>query len=216
MEIKHVRRERRRELTRRSFSQLGKAEWIIGGPLIVLAVAVMVALTVCPPLYALFGTAMPSLVNEAGDKGLAPMSERIEAWVIWVPWMAILGFFSWRSARVRIRTPRLAVDAQGVWPVFGGRIEAGLEWKQIAAVHVASEAAPPRVELFPVNAIKEARWPTLMDGLVVDSPPPAPGLRGKRYVFELADGVPVTEVARLADAVRRFGDGKLLTPRSGG
>ncbi|KAB2348509.1 hypothetical protein [Actinomadura rudentiformis] len=202
VEIEPIRRARRRELSRRAWSRLGRTELIVASPLILLVVLVAIALTVYPPLYALYGTGVPGLVNEAGDKGPAPMDERIEAWAIWIPWMAILGFIVWRQVRARLSTPYLAVDPRGVWPVFGGRIEKGLEWPQIAAVLIEDA----KVELFPVDAIKDSGQPTVLDFFVVNAPPPAPRLRGKRYVIELPEGEP----GALREAVKRFGPGKLL------
>lgn len=207
MKIEPIRRARRRELSRRAWARLGRTELIVASPLILLVVLVAIALTVYPPLYALYGTAVPGLVNEAGDKGPVSMGERVEAWGIWIPWMAILGFVVWRQLRARFGTPYLAVDPRGVWPVSGGRIEGGLEWPQIAAILI-EEGGAPRAELFPVDAIKDSDRPTLLDCFVVNTPPPAPRLRGKRYAIELPEG----ELAALREAVERFGPGKLLSP----
>ncbi|MEU5875991.1 hypothetical protein [Spirillospora sp. NPDC047279] len=199
--IARLPRERRRELSRRAWRGMSTAQRVAAGPLILLVLFVAVALTVCPPLYALFGTDVPGLVNDAGDKGPVSAGERAEAWVIWVPWMAMIGFLFWRGVRARLRAPYLAVDPEGVWPVFGGRVEAGLEWARVAAVGIGGG----RVELFPVDAIKDSAVPTVLDGLVVNAAPPARGLRGKRYSLDLPDGLPAGDLAAARDAVTRFG-----------
>lgn len=49
---------------------------------------------------------------------------------------------------MRLLTPCLAVDPEGLWPVFGGRVQDGLEWKRLAAVGFADGG---QVELFPVD-----------------------------------------------------------------
>ncbi|MFC6880683.1 hypothetical protein [Actinomadura yumaensis] len=208
--IKRIPRERRRELSRRSWRRMSRTQWIIASPFLLLVAFVMLGLTICPPLYALFGTDVPGMVNAAGNKGPAPTSERVTAVVIWVPWMAFFGFAVWRNVRVRLLAPCLAVDPEGLWPVFGGRVQGGLEWKRLAAVGFADGR---HVELFPVDPIKDAPHPTLLDGLVVNGRPPARGLRGKRYVVELADDVEPSELNALREAIARFGGpGKILVP----
>lgn len=194
---------------------MGRTQWILVGPLVVVVLFFVVALTVYPPLYVLFGTAVPGLVNDAGEKGPVSAGEKFKALGIWVPWMLILGYVVWASVRQRIMRPYLAVDADGVWPVLGGRIRDGLAWREVAAIHVvaeggatmvpAAEATPPFVEVFPSNAIKDSGVATPLDAMVVRAQPPAPKLRGKRYVIELA--VPPDE---LEHAVERFGSGKRL------
>ncbi|WP_433466212.1 hypothetical protein [Spirillospora sp. CA-128828] len=215
VEIKHLSRERRRAVSRRAWRQMGRTQWVLAGPLVVVVVFFVVALTVYPPLYVLFGTSVPGLVNDAGDKGPVSTGEKVKALGIWIPWMLVLGYAVWASVRRRLLRPYLAIDKVGVWPVFGGRIRDGLAWPQIAAIHVvaegdatsvpATEATRPFVELFPTNAIKTSGPATPLDAMVVNAQAPAPKLHGKRYVIELA-GPP----SGLDGAIERFAPGKRL------
>ncbi|WP_433476142.1 hypothetical protein ACQPZP_03325 [Spirillospora sp. CA-142024] len=215
VEIKHLSRERRRAVSRRAWRQMGRTQWVLAGPLVVVVVFFVVALTVYPPLYVLFGTAVPGLVNDAGDKGPVSTGEKVKALGVWIPWMLILGYAVWASVRQRILRPYLAIDKDGVWPVFGGRIRDGLAWPQISAIHVVGEgdvtsvpvgeAAAPFVELFPTNAVKDSGPATPLDAMVVNAQAPSPRLRGKRYVIELAGPSP-----ELDGAIERFGPGKRL------
>jgi hypothetical protein len=215
VEIRYPSRERRRALSRRAWSRMGRVQWIVAAPLIGVVVFFVVALTVYPPLYVLFGTEVPGLVNDAGEKGPVSTGEKVKALGIWVPWVLILGYVVWTSLRQRIMRPYLAVDKDGVWPVFGGRIRDGVPWREIAAIHLvaddgsttvpAAEATAPFVEVFPVSAIKESGAAAPLDAMVVNAPAPAPKLRGKRYVIELAG--PSAEMER---AIERFGSGKRL------
>lgn len=191
---------------------MGRAQWVLAGPLIVIVVFLVVALTVYPLLYALFGTSVPGLVNEGGGKGPAPIGDRLEALGFWVAWMLVLCCGAWVFARRRFGRPSLAIDSEGVWFVAGGRVQGGLEWEQIAAVHLveddrsplpAGSVTPPFVEIFPVAPIKDLG----VTALVVNAPPPRAGLRGKRYVAELAG-----PSSALQDALEEFAAHKRLAP----
>ncbi|WP_146877383.1 hypothetical protein [Actinomadura madurae] len=213
--IKRPSRERRRALGRRALGRMGRAQWIVAGPLVAVVLFFVVALTVYPPLYVLFGTSVPGLVDE---KGPLSAGDKFKALGIWIPWILILGFAVWAFVRQRVMRPYLAVDGDGVWPVFGGRIRDGLGWQEIAAIHVvaenapttvpAVEASPPFVEIFPTRAIDDSGSATPLAAMVVMAQPPVPRLRGKRYVIELA--VPPDELGR---AIDRFGAGKRLVLR---
>ena len=196
---------------------ISRTEWIVAGPILVICVFVVLGLLILPPLYVFFGTSVPGLVNEAGEKGPVSTAEKVESMAIWLPWAVFLGCGVWLTVRRRFSRPYLAIDSRGVWPVHGKRIVGGLEWKEIAAVHTvtgsdrtrvpATDATPPFLEVFPIDAIKDGpAWAAAVDVAIVNSPPPARGLRGKRYVFELA-----APVSALDDAIERFAAGKRLS-----
>ncbi|MEO3825845.1 hypothetical protein [Actinomadura sp. B10D3] len=210
--IKRPSRERRRAVGRRAWGRMSRAQWIVAGPLVAVVLFFVVALTVYPPLYVLFGTGVPGLVDEAGEKGPVPAGDKFKALGIWIPWTLVLGFGVWAFVRQRVMRPYLALDVDGVWAVFGGRIRDGLGWEEIAAIHVVGEnepttvpAAPPFVEIFPTKAIDDSGSATPLAAMVVTAQPPAPRLRGKRYVIEL--DVSTDELGR---AIERFGAGKRL------
>ncbi|GAA2307988.1 hypothetical protein GCM10010402_79570 [Actinomadura luteofluorescens] len=184
--------------------RLGGLELLLGVPLMVFAAVVLVGGTFYLLVYAISGPSVPGLINQGDAEGPAPVGERLQAAAYGVPFLAILAYLTWRAARARLSTPKVAIDSRGVWLLIGGRIAQGLEWTQIAAVNLVgpggattippTAAVPPLVEVFPVERIRDRKPPKSslphaeghLGGRVIDAPPAAPGLTGKRYVLELA------------------------------
>lgn len=149
--------------------RLGGLELLLGVPLMVFAAVALVGGTFYLLVYAISGPSVPGLINQGDAEGPAPVKERLQAAAYGVPFLAILAYLTWRAARARLSTPKVAIDSRGVWLLIGGRIAQGLEWAQIAAVNLvgpggattipATAAAPPLVEVFPVERIRDRNSP---------------------------------------------------------
>lgn len=202
-------------------SGLSRARLVIGGSVMVVLLAIPFAAVVYTFVYAVSGPSLPFLVNRSGPgKGPAPVGDRIQAAVLCVAISAAMLWFARQWVRRRVRGPGVAVDGRGVWLVRGGRhVQQGLEWPRIAAVNLVAAgedtkvpANPPFLEIFTVDPIRESRSP--LAARVVNAPPAAPGLRGKRYVLELT-GPPEEAVRDLAAAVDGSAPGTRLDRPAG-
>lgn len=187
-------------------SGLSRARLVIGGSVMVVLLAIPFAAVFYTFVYAVSGPSLPFLVNRSGPgKGPAPVGDRIQAAVLCVAISAAMLWFARQWVRRRVR---------------GGRhVQQGLEWPRIAAVNLVAAgedtkvpANPPFLEIFTVDPIRESRSP--LAARVVNAPPAAPGLRGKRYVLELT-GPPEEAVRDLAAAVDGFAPGTRLDRPAG-
>jgi hypothetical protein len=190
---------------------------LFGVALFAVAGVVAVAVLTLPLLYAVFGTDVPFMVNEAGQRGPASTAGRVKA--------AVLGGCC-NAAALSVLMPALlrvlarqwvGIDAAGVWLLTGSRVRDGLSWDSIAAVSIVSpgaattvpaeSATPPFLELFPVAPAQADATP--LGRRLVNAAPPRPGVRGKRHLIalprEAADSTPL-----LAAAVDRFAPGKRI------
>ncbi|ADD42145.1 hypothetical protein Snas_2462 [Stackebrandtia nassauensis DSM 44728] len=202
----------------------GTTGWFVL-PLMLVVLAIGVALLTLPIAYAFFGTDIPFVVNDAGTKAPPSFGDRAKAGALgllcWVVFIAAL----WRPVRdtIAFRWPhrfasrRIALTPDGVWLARGNRVVEGLEWSQVQAVSVVEEwqsttvptelARPPFVEVFPVKAAKESA--SLLGSLIVNTTPPGPGIRGKRYLIRL--DCEADDIRRLAHVLDAFAPGKRVS-----
>ncbi|MCR3745042.1 hypothetical protein BS35_007629 [Actinomadura glauciflava] len=83
-------------------------------PLTVFAAVVLVDGAFYLLVYAISGPTMPGLINQGDAEGPAPVGERLKAAAHGVPFLAILAYLTWRAARARLSTPKVAIDSRGV------------------------------------------------------------------------------------------------------
>lgn len=197
---------------------LSRTRFVVGGVVIAAIVAIPLAVIFYTFVYAVSGPSLPYLINSSGpEKGPASLDDRLQAAALCAGQSAVMLMVIRQWVRNRVRAPGVTVDWRGMWLVRGERhVQQGLAWPRIAAVNIvtgdeetsvpAEAASPPFVEVFTVDAIKESRSP--LAARVVNAPPAAHGLRGKRYVIELTG--PPDAVTELAAAVDQFASGTLL------
>ncbi|RZS29782.1 hypothetical protein EV193_11836 [Herbihabitans rhizosphaerae] len=153
-------------------------------------------------------TDAPFLVSRFhdSDDGPAPMGLRVGLTVVLGGFLALFAVAFMSGAR----KPRLALDDNGVWLTKGKRSGPGLPWSDITAVTVATTqdattvpaetATVPLVEVFPAKGVHERGQ--LATAFEVNAPSPGHGLRGKRFVFQVA-GTP-EELAAFGAAADRL------------
>lgn len=210
-----------------------RAQIALFAPLLTLAAFFLTAAPVAAFSYAVAASGAPLLV---GPRGPADESTRLQALVVGLVFVVLIGVLS-RMAFVRwLAAPFVVIDTEGVWLGRGRQRSQGLAWSEIAAVDIVGEEPPripeqvripargtgkqapvvraglvrkPFVDLYPVAKISEEPG-TPLGSRVVTAQPSAPGLRGRRYVVELA--APSEDVAALGRALERHAPAKRLTP----
>lgn len=202
---------------------------LLGVPLLMLAAFLLTAVPVAALSYAVVG---PQMIG-AGDAADGPA--RLEAAVVGGAFAVLAGVLGRLVFVRRLAAPFVAVDADGVWLGRGSRRSQGLLWSEIAAVDLVPEDPPripeqqrsrgrrtpkqapvvraglarkPFLDLYPVEKISEEPG-TPLGSRVVTAQPSAPGLRGRRYVLELA--APARDIAALGRALDRHAPAKRLT-----
>lgn len=203
-------------------------------PLLVVAAGAVLAVPVFALSYAVAGTA-PLLAGTGSADGPVSVRSRIEAAVLGGLFIVLVAVVARAVFVRRFAAPFVVVDEEGVWLGRGRNRQQGLAWAEIAAMEVVpadaaripdqqggarprrGKAAPvvraglarkPFMDLYPVEKVSEGPG-TPLGSRVVTAQPSAPGLRGRRYVVELAG--PAEDIDALARALVHHAPGKRLT-----
>lgn len=208
--------------------QPSRAQLLVGVPLLVLGAFLLTAVPLAALSYVVAG---PRITGTAFDH-----AGRLEAAVVGGVFAVLAAVLGRLLFVHRLAAPFVAVDTDGVWLGRGGRRNQGLLWSEIAAVDLVPEEPPripeqqrsrgrrtpkqvpvvraglarkPFLDLYPVEKISEEPG-TPLGSRVVTAQPTAPGLRGRRYVLELA--APAQDIAALGRALDRHAPAKRITP----